>query len=134
MEHRIEYCELDMLIARADIISLHLPLNEHTENLINRERIAKMKRGAFIINTARGGLIDEAAAAEALQSGALGGVGLDAFSEEPPVNTPLLGLEHVVATPHTGAHTAEAMQKMGMMSVDNLCAVLDGRYCANVIV
>ena len=92
-----------------------------------------MKPGTLIINTARGGLIDEAAAAEALKSGKLGGVGLDAFEVEPPQDSPLMGLDNVVMTPHAGAHTDEAMAAMGRMAVQNLIDVLQGKECRYVV-
>jgi D-3-phosphoglycerate dehydrogenase len=98
------------LLAAADYLSLHLPLNDETRGLISREVIfSGLKPGAVLINCARGGLVDEAALAEALASGRLGGAGLDVFEKEPPdANHPLLSLENVVVTPHLGASTAEA--------------------------
>jgi D-3-phosphoglycerate dehydrogenase len=92
-----------------------------------------MKKGTIIVNTARGGLIDEAAAYEHLVSGHLGGVGLDVFETEPPQKSPLFELENVVLTPHTAAHTAEATEAMAEMSVQNLIDVLSGRECPNVL-
>lgn len=129
----IRECTADELIRESDIISLHLPLNENTRNIINSDAIAKMKQGAIIINTARGGLIDEAAAYEALKDGRLGGLGLDAFEKEPPGNSPLFELENVVVTPHAGAHTAEAVENMGIVAVQNLIDVLSGKECRNII-
>lgn len=129
----IRECTADELLRESDIISLHLPLNENTRKIINREAIAKMKQGAIIINTARGGLIDEAAAYEALKDGRLGGLGLDAFEKEPPGNSPLFELENVVVTPHAGAHTAEAAENMGIVAVQNLIDVLSGKECRNII-
>jgi len=93
-----------------------------------------MKDNACIINTARGGLVDEAAAAAALKAGKLGGVGLDAYEVEPVIDSPLIGLDNVVMTPHTGAHTNEAIAAMGMMAVENLIDVLDFGMCDHVIV
>lgn len=122
----IERASLDELFAVSDFVSLHLPYDETTRHIVNAGRIASMKRGAILINTARGGLIDEAAAAEALRSGQLGGLGLDAFAQEPPADSPLIGLPRVVMTPHTGAQTAEAVANMGMMAVRNLLSELDG--------
>lgn len=128
--HGIEYSDLDRLVTRSHVVSLHVPLTEETRKVIDARRIAQMRKGSLLINTSRGGLIDEDAAADAIINGSLGGIGLDAFSEEPPVNSRLLGLEHVVATPHTGAHTVEAMQKMGEMAVANLIAVLENKPCS----
>ena len=130
----VKKCELSCIIEQSDFISLHVPLNEHTRHMIGEEQIAAMKDGAFIINTARGGLVDEAAAAKALASGKLGGAGLDAYEVEPVTESPLLGLDNVVMTPHTGAHTNEAVSAMGMMAVDNLIAVLEGKNCDNIVV
>ncbi len=88
--------------------------------MIDAEKIAEMKDGAVVINTARGGIIDEQAAADAVKSGKLGGLGLDAFEQEPLIESPLKGLDNVIFTPHTGAHTAEAVSGMGSMAVDNV--------------
>ncbi len=126
----IEPRELDALLTEADVISLHVPLTDETRYLIDAKRIARMKRGAIVINAARGGLIDEAAAAAALKSGQLRGLGLDAFEQEPLRDSPLIGLDGVVFTPHTGAHTAEAVSNMGVMAVQNAIAVLSGKPCA----
>ena len=129
-ENGIEPRELDELLAEADVVSLHVPLTAETRHMINAERIARMKRGAIVINTARGGLVDEEAAASALRSGQLRGMGLDAFEQEPLVKSPLAGLDGVVFTPHTGAHTAEAVSAMGVMAVQNAIAVLNGQPTA----
>ena len=129
----IRRMELDELISVSDIISLHLPLNEHTYHIIDASRISSMKDGAIIINTARGGLVDEAAAAEALKSGKLGGMGMDAFEQEPLVDSPLKGLSRVVFTPHTGAHTSEAVSNMGRISVENAIAVISGAHCPHIV-
>ncbi len=133
-EHGIEQKELDVLLCESDFISLHLPLNESTHYLINEGRIGLMRPGAVIINTSRGGLIDEAAAATALKDGRLGGLGLDAFECEPLAASPLIGLKGVVFTPHTGAHTAEAVEKMGLLSVQNVFDVLAGRECPYLVI
>jgi len=132
-EHSIRALTLDELLQSSDVVSLHVPLNEQTRHMINANRIEAMRDGAIIINTARGGLIDEAAAARAIQSGKLRGLGLDAFEQEPLKDSPLIGLPHVVFTPHTGAHTAEAVQKMGMMAAENAIAVLKGEACPYII-
>ena len=125
--------ELNDVIKEADFISLHLPLLEETKNIINEEAIKNTKKGAVIINTARGGLVDEKAAYKYLESGHLGGLALDAFETEPPGSSPLFNLENVVVTPHTGAHTTEATALMAEMSVRNLIDVLSGKNCPNVI-
>ena len=132
-QHGIKKMELEELLYSADVISLHVPLNDSTRHMISRERIEKMKKGVIIINTARGGLIDEDAAAEAIKSGKLGGLGLDAFEQEPLVESPLKGLPRVIFTPHTGAHTGEAVSNMGLMSVQNAIAVLKGEPCRYIL-
>lgn len=131
--HGITRRELDQLFAESDVISLHVPLTEQTRHMINADSLEKIKPGAILINTARGGLIDEAAAAQALKEGRLGGLGLDAFEEEPLISSPLKGLPRVIFTPHTGAHTGEAVAKMGLMSVENAIAVLKGENCPYVL-
>lgn len=100
--------DLDTLLQSADYISLHVPLLESTRHMINAERISGMKKNACIINTSRGGIVDEAALYEAIRSGNLGGAALDVFESEPPGNTPLATLDNVILTPHIGAQTAEA--------------------------
>lgn len=124
--HNVRQESLDNILTGSDFVSLHLPLNEDTKYLINRDRIEKTKDGAVLINTARGGLIDEEAAAGAILSGKLGGLGLDAFEEEPLTDSPLKGLPRVIFTPHTGAHTAEAVAAMGEMAVQNCIDALGG--------
>jgi len=112
------------LLATADVVSLHVPLLDSTRHLIDAAALAAMKPGALLVNTARGGLIDEDAALAALQSGHLGGLALDAYEVEPPTGSPLFALDNVVATPHTGAHTDEATATMAAMAVDHLLEVL----------
>lgn len=129
----IEVCDLNGIIKNSDVISLHVPLNDKTRHMINAETIEEMKDGAIIINTARGGLVDEDAAAKAVKSGKLGGIGLDAFEEEPLLDSPLKGLDNVIFTPHAGAQTAEAVSAMGAMAVDNLIEVLSGKECRHIV-
>jgi D-3-phosphoglycerate dehydrogenase len=119
----------DEVISESDFISLHLPLEEKTRNILGEKTMKAMKKSAIIINTARGGLIDENAAFELLKSGHLGGLGLDAFETEPPLSSPLFSLDNVVVTPHTGAHTGEATSAMAEMSVKNLIDALSGKDC-----
>lgn len=132
-ENGIGRMELDEVLTTSDFISLHVPLNDSTRHMIDAAKIAEMKDGAVIINTARGGIIDEQAAADAIKSGKLGGLGLDAFEQEPLINSPLKGLDKVIFTPHTGAHTAEAVSGMGSMAVDNVIAVLKGENCPYIL-
>lgn len=125
---------LDEVIEEADFLSLHVPLTNETRHIIGEDAIARMKRGAFLINTARGGLVDEAAAANALKAGELGGIGLDAYEAEPVTDSPLLGLDNVVMTPHTGAHTSEAIAGMGILAVQNLIDVLQDKESKYTVV
>lgn len=121
--------DFDTVIRETDFLCLHLPLTEETRHIISKDVMLKMKNGAIIINTARGGLIDETAAYELLVSGNLGGMGLDVYEAEPPQKSPLFELENVVLTPHTASHTVEATAAMADMSVQNLIDALSGRSC-----
>ncbi|MHB1454080.1 MAG: phosphoglycerate dehydrogenase [Saccharofermentanales bacterium] len=132
-ENGVKECTVEELIHSSDIISLHLPMNDHTRNIISADAIRQMKQGAIVINTSRGGLVDESAAYQALKNGWLGGLGLDVFEKEPPADSPLFELDNVVVTAHAGAHTVEAVDNMGMLSVLNLIEVLSGSPCRYVI-
>ncbi len=112
-EISVDLVPLDNLLAESDFISLHTSLSSATQKIINAATIEKMKRGARLINAARGELIDEAALAEALKSGKLAGAAVDVFVEEPPKNSPLVGLPNLVATPHVAGSTAEAQEEVG---------------------
>lgn len=123
-EHGVERCELDDLVRRADYISLHCPLVEKTRNLFDASRLAMMKTGARIINCARGGIIDEVALYDALDSGHLAGAALDVFAAEPPKDSPLLTLDSVVLTPHLGASTEEAQTAVSLKIADTIATYL----------
>jgi len=112
--------ELEELFRRADIVSLHTPLTEKTRNVIDAEAIAAMKPGVRIVNCARGGLVDEAALKDALDSGHVAGAALDVFAEEPPENNPLLGHPRLVATPHLGASTTEAQVNVAIQIAEQM--------------
>ncbi|MBC7637458.1 MAG: phosphoglycerate dehydrogenase [Acetobacteraceae bacterium] len=116
----VEKVELEDLLARADIVTLHTPLTEATRNILSRENIAKLRKGARIINCARGGLIDEAALADALKSGHIAGAALDVFETEPATDSPLFALENVVCTPHLGAATAEAQENVALQVAEQM--------------
>ena len=116
----IEKVELDELLARADFITLHTPLTEQTRNILSRDNIAKTKPGVRIINCARGGLIDEAALKEALESGHVAGAALDVFAEEPAKQSPLFGTAGLIATPHLGASTTEAQVNVAIQVAEQM--------------
>ncbi len=112
-EVQVELVPLEKLLAESDFISLHTALSPATQNLINAETIAKMKKGARLINAARGELIDEGALADALKSGQLGGAALDVFVHEPPKDSPLMTMQNVIGTPHVAGSTTEAQEEVG---------------------
>ena len=116
----VEKVELEELLARADFVTLHTPLTEATRNILSRENIAKLRKGARIINCARGGLVDEAALADALKSGHIAGAALDVFETEPATDSPLFALENVVCTPHLGAATAEAQENVALQVAEQM--------------
>lgn len=118
--------DLDALVAQADILSLHCPASPETHHILSAARIALMKPGAYVINTARGELIDEAALIAALQDGRLGGAGLDVFTHEPAVDPRLLALPNVVAMPHLGSATIEGREASGEKVVANIRFWIDG--------
>ena len=118
---------LPELYAQADVITLHVPLTPQTRGMVNAEAFAQMKRGVMIICAARGGVIDEKALHEALESGQVGGAGLDVFATEPPGASPLVSHPRVVATPHIGAQTKEAQTRVATDIAAEVLAALDGK-------
>ena len=122
----LKFVTLDELLAQSDVISLHCPLNAQTDKMINAAAIQKMKDGALLLNTARGGLLDEQAVADALNSGKLGGAALDVLSIEPPVNNPLVGAKNCILTPHIAWASIEARSRLMDVVVQNAKAFMDG--------
>lgn len=123
----IEYATLDSLIERSDIISLSLPYNRETHHLIDANMIAAMKDGVYIVNTARGRIIDQTALVEALKSGKIAAAGLDVFEEEPlDPGSPLASMDNVVLTPHLAASSEEAMERMAVQVAEGVLRVLNG--------
>jgi glyoxylate reductase len=123
----VSWRELPQLLTEADFVSLHVALNEETRGLIGKPELAKMKREAVLINTARGGVLDQAALLHALQDGRIGGAALDVFESEPlPPDHPLLALDNVVVAPHLGSATVETRTRMSEMAMDNLLAFFRG--------
>jgi D-3-phosphoglycerate dehydrogenase len=122
----LSFVALDELIRESDFISLHSPLTEETRHMIGAAQFAAMKPGAYLINTARGGLVDEQALYQALSSGQIAGAALDVYAAEPPAGSPLLKLDNIVLTPHIAAHTQEAIERMGVMAARNVLLALQG--------
>jgi len=122
-----KYVELDQLLQESDFISLHCPLSEETHYLINAQNISLMKKGAYLINTARGPVVDEAALISALESGHLAGAGFDVYEQEPVVPQSLLELDNVVLLPHIGSATYETRDEMARICALNIIEVLEGR-------
>jgi D-3-phosphoglycerate dehydrogenase / 2-oxoglutarate reductase len=127
-QHGVERVDLATLFAESDFISVHAPHTPETDKIVSRARIALMKPTAFLVNTARGGLVDEAALAGALAEGKIAGAGLDVFEVEPlPAASPLRRLTNVVLTPHCAGSNTDAIAAMADRCVDNVLALLDGR-------
>jgi glyoxylate reductase len=116
--------ELDELLAISDVVSLHCPYGPATHHLIGSEQLASMKNSAYLVNTARGPIVDEAALASALREGRIAGAGLDVYEHEPRVHPELLELDNVVLVPHLGSATVETRTAMAMLAADNALAVL----------
>ena len=123
----VELVDWEALLRRSEVLTLHVPLTERTRHLIGREALARMRPGVFIVNCARGGLIDEDALLGALEEGQVAGAALDVFEEEPPRENRLLHHPNVVVTPHLGASTAEAQRRIGLEVADQVLAALAGR-------
>jgi D-3-phosphoglycerate dehydrogenase len=118
---------LGSVLEQSDYLSLHVPLSADTREILGREAIRRMKRGARVINTARGGLVDEQALLDALEAGQLAGAALDVFEQEPPGPSALVAHPRVVATPHVGAQTAEAQRRTGVEIAGEVLAALGGK-------
>jgi phosphoglycerate dehydrogenase-like enzyme len=126
-------CDFERLLASSDAISLHLPLTEETRNLIDAQALARMKASAYLINTARGGLVDEQALYEALVNRKLAGAACDVFSKEPPEACGLVALDTFIAAPHIGSATRQTAARMSLMAAENALAVLRGEQPAGVV-
>ncbi|WKT58966.1 NAD(P)-dependent oxidoreductase [Candidatus Nitrosotenuis chungbukensis] len=118
--------DLDTLLQSADYVSLHVPLLDSTKNLINAQKISTMKKTARIINTSRGGTVDEDALYEALKAGNLGGAALDVFEKEPAIGNKLVSLPNFIATPHIGAQTKEAQSLAANVIAEKIIQILRG--------
>lgn len=134
-EHSVELVDFDTLLAQSDYVSIHAPLNEHTEGLFNREVFAKMKAGSVLLNTARGPLVKEADLVEALQSGHLSGAGLDVFEQEPtPAKHPLFELDNVALSPHVAGLDERAQDDMANEAADCIVKLSRGEWPEGAVV
>ena len=129
----VELASLTEVLARADVVTVHLPKTPETTGLIGDRELAAMKPGARLVNTARGGIVDEVALAKAVEAGHLAGAALDVFVEEPTTQSPLFGLDEVVVTPHLGASTAEAQDKASLAIAEQLVLALSGQFVPNAV-
>jgi D-3-phosphoglycerate dehydrogenase len=132
-EQEIEQLPLDELLRVSDIVTVHAPLTPENRELINARTLGLMKPAAFLINAARGGIVNETDLCQALKTGRIAGAGLDVFEQEPPYDSPLLELENVVLTPHTAAFTQEAMNAMSMGVVEQLIDYYHGKKPAHMV-
>ena len=132
-ECQMTYAPLARLLAQSDFVSIHSPLKPETRHQIGERELARMKRSAFLINTARGPIMDEAALARALKRGLIAGAGLDVFEHEPKVTPALLKLKNVVLTPHLGSAVVEVREQMANIVVDNILAILAGERPPNCV-
>ena len=128
-----KHMSMDELLATSDVVSLHCPYSPETHHLMNAETIGKMKKSAYLINTARGPVVDEAALVDALRSNAIAGAGLDVFEHEPKVHEGLLGLDNAVLIPHLGSATVETRTAMANTAATNCLAVLAGKTAPNLV-
>lgn len=130
---RIQQVGLNELLSRSDIVTLHIPATAETRGLVNADFIKRMKHGVKLINTAFGGVMDEAAAAAALKDGQIGGLAIDVYTEEPPYTSPLIGIENVLHTPHVAENTVEAAQDLSLQIVGQIVDTLRGTDYRNVV-
>lgn len=129
----IEGVSLDELLARSDYITVHTPMTAETRGIINAEAFRKMKRGVFVINCARGGIVNEQDLHDAIKEGIVAGAALDVFTKEPPAGNPLLGLEQIIATPHLGASTEEAQENVAVAVADQVVDFLTRGTIRNAV-
>ena len=129
----VEYADLDHLLSASDFVTLHVPLTEETRKLINKESLSKIKRGSYLVNTARGLVIDEHDLVDSLRSGHLAGAGLDVYENEPEINPELIGMENVILTPHIASATWEAREDMGKLAVSAILDTLQDSKPKNIV-
>ena len=127
------FTPLDELLAKSDFVSLHVPLTDETRHMINKATLAKMKKGSFLVNTARGPVVDERDLVEALKAGHLSGVALDVYDNEPNIDPELLLMPNTITTPHIASATWEAREKMGQQAVSAILETLSGKKPQNLV-
>jgi glyoxylate reductase len=132
-ESNVEFLERDQVLAEADFLSVHVPLSPETRHLISAPQLARMKRTAFLINTSRGPVVDEAALVAALEAHQIAGAALDVYENEPQVHPGLVGRKDVILTPHVASASVETRTKMALIAVENVVAVFAGRRPPNAI-
>jgi D-3-phosphoglycerate dehydrogenase len=133
LKYEVHYVTLEELLEMSDIVTLHVPLTERTRKMIGARELERMKESAYLINTARGEVIDEDALYAHLKAHRIAGAALDVFSREPPGASPLLQLDNVLPTPHIGAYTYEAMERMDRICAETITAVFRGEYSPNIL-
>ena len=129
----VEQVDFSTLLQRSDYISVHSPLTPETKGLFNADAFKQMKKGSYIVNTARGPVIDEQALADAIDSGHLAGAGLDVMTTEPPVNSPLIGKKNVIITPHTSFYSDESLVELQTKAAQEVANVLTGKAARNPV-
>jgi glyoxylate reductase len=129
----VKFCELNELLATSDVITLHVPLTDETRHMINKDTLSKMKKGAFLVNTARGQVVQEHDLVEALRNGQLGGAGLDVFDNEPDISPELYDMPNIITTPHIASATWEARNKMGEQAVTAILDTFAGTRPQNLV-
>ena len=129
----VERVDLPTLLATSDYVSVHTPLTPETKHLFNRDTFGRMKRGVYLVNTARGPIIDEAALADALDAGQVAGAALDVMTQEPPGSSPLFGRDNVIVTPHTSFYSEESLVELQVKAAQEVVAVLSGKSPRNPV-
>ena len=129
----VKFMELDELLAISDFVTLHVPLTKDTRHMINKDSLAKMKKGSYLINTARGPVVLEQDLADSLRDGHLAGAALDVYENEPNINPELIGMQNTVLTPHIASGTHEAREEYGQLAVGGLLSTLSGEKPQNIV-
>ncbi len=132
-EYAVEFKDLDSLLAESDVVSLHVPLTDETRHMMNKSTFYKMKKGAILVNTARGPIVNERELVEAIRQGQIGAAGLDVFDNEPNINPELIAMENVILTPHIASATWEARNKMGAQAVQAVFDLFEGKKPENLV-